>query len=125
MARKKASNPEEQTLPPSGLGDVIKKVANPIAKILNLPVECEPCKKRQLKANKLFNWLTAKRDITDEEKVFLHEMTLIIINKGIMINEDREKVFKLYNDITKSNVKACVCPGLVKVMVERLNAFLE
>lgn len=39
-----------------GLGDAVAAVAQPIARALGLPEDCEPCKRRRAKLNRIRLW---------------------------------------------------------------------
>ena len=111
---------EQQDLGIVGLGDGIKV----ITEFLGIP-QCKSCEKRQLKLNKMFNWLQSKREMTKEEVEFILRMIDIMNNELIITNEERERIFIIYNDVTNSRVKSCVCPGVCKTLLQRLNGFFE
>ena len=96
-----------------GLGDVVSAVTQSL-KI----TECEPCKKRKETLNSIFSWTRKKdiRKITDEEKQFM---------KSIKEGDSSVPIFKLYNDLFHQNIDVCNCPGLVKVMITRINLAIE
>lgn len=105
-----------QSLGIGGLGDAIKSVTQALG-----IEQCEKCKERQSKLNKLYPWLKATRDVTQEE---IDLMTRI--NSGYIIkNDDVNSLFSLYNDLFKSKLSRCNCPGLIGKMVERLNVFIQ
>lgn len=106
----------KQTLKPAGLGDVISLVT----KALGIE-ECDSCNKRKLNFNKIFNWLKPVRCLTDEEVIFVKSLA----SKKTTDAEERKKLFSLYNEITKSKLELCSCPGLCKRLIERLSAFIE
>lgn len=98
----------------SGLGDLIGKVTNKLG-----IEECEGCKKRKEKLNKLFPWLKSKREYTEEE----NEWVIDLGKRTQMSGEESNRLFKLYNEITGNKIQKCMCPGMHKVMVERLQKF--
>lgn len=95
-----------------GLGDLISKATS----FLGFK-ECEPCKKRKLRFNKMFNWLHPKRMLTDEE----HQLMNRISGTTTILSQDSKALFNLYNDVFGGKVERCSCSGLVKKMIERLN----
>ena len=73
----------------------------------------------------MFNWLHSKREMTKEEVEFILRMIDIMNNESVITNEERERIFIIYNDVTNSRVKSCVCPGVCKTLLQRLNGFFE
>ena len=114
MAKKKKET--EQDLGVGGLGDLIAKVTD------TLGIEqCEKCKERQSRLNRLFPWLKASRDVTQEER----ELMARINAKPSIENDDVNALFKLYNELFSSKLSRCNCPGLIGKMVERVNTFIQ
>lgn len=126
MARKKKVQPEitleglteettDQTLDKAGLGDLVSS----ITQTLGIP-ECEPCARRKEALNKMFPWLKASREITDEEIEFIKRIT----TSHTLQNDDVNYLFRLYNEVFSSKLSRCNCPGLVAKMVQRLGVLL-
>lgn len=113
MAKKKK---EEQDLGIGGLGDAIKAVTE----VLGIE-QCEKCKERQSRLNRLFPWLKASRDVTQEER----ELMARINSKSSIENDDVNALFKLYNELFSSKLSRCNCPGLIGKMIERINVFIQ
>lgn len=113
MAKKKK---EEQDLGIGGLGDAIKAVTEALG-----IEQCEKCKERQSRLNRLFPWLKASRDVTQEER----ELMARINAKPSIENDDVNALFKLYNELFSSKLSRCNCPGLIGKMVERVNTFIQ
>jgi hypothetical protein len=113
MAKKKK---EEQDLGIGGLGDAIKAVTQ----VLGIE-QCEKCKERQSRLNRLFPWLKASRDVTQEER----DLMARINAKPSIENDDVNALFKLYNELFSSKLSRCVCPGLIGKMIERINVFIQ
>lgn len=112
---KKEETPE-QDLGIGGLGDAIKAVTE----VLGIE-QCEKCKERQSRLNRLFPWLKASRDVTQEER----ELMMRINAKPSIENDDVNALFKLYNELFSSKLSRCNCPGLIGKMVERVNTFIQ
>ena len=105
----------DQTLEQSGLGDFVSSITQALG-----IEECEPCKRRKDALNKMFPWLKASREVTDEELEFIKK----IVSTNTLNNEDVNRLFNLYNDIFSSKLSRCNCPGLVAKMVQRLGVLL-
>lgn len=117
MAKRKIKKEEtEQDLGIGGLGDAIKAVTQ----VLGIP-QCESCKERQSRLNRLFPWLKASRDVTQEER----ELMVRINAKSSIENDDVNALFKLYNELFSSKLSRCNCPGLIAKMIERINVFIQ
>lgn len=114
MAKKKKET--EQDLGIGGLGDAIKAVTQAFG-----IEQCEKCKERQSRLNRLFPWLKASRDVTQEER----ELMVRINAKSSIENDDVNALFKLYNELFSSKLSRCNCSGLIKKMIERINTFIE
>jgi len=99
-----------------GLGDNIKAVTE----VLGIE-QCEKCKERQSRLNRLFPWLKASRDVTQEER----ELMARINAKSSIENDDVNTLFKLYNELFSSKLSRCNCPGLIGKMIERINVFIQ
>lgn len=110
-------NESGQTLPSSGLGDVIAKVTSALG------IEpCVGCEKRKKIINSAFHWLRQARDYTQEEIDFIN----LVNSKQSMTNDEANFLFKLYNEIFPSprRLERCNCPGLILKIIERLVVFL-
>jgi hypothetical protein len=110
-------NQSDQTLPASGLGDVISKVTS----VLGIP-ECPGCEKRKQSLNSAFHWLRTARDYTEEEIVFIRKVE----SKSSMTNDEANFLFSLYNEIFPSprRLERCNCPGLILKIIQRLSDFI-
>ena len=106
----------DQTLDKAGLGDLVSS----ITQTLGIP-ECEPCARRKEALNKMFPWLKASRELTEEEVIFIGK---IMSNKTLQ-NDDVNDLFRLYNDIFSSKLSRCNCPGLLSKMIQRLGVLVE
>ena len=117
MAKRiKKEETHEQDLGIGGLGDLIAKVTD------TLGIEkCQKCEERQSRLNRLFPWLKASRDVTQEER----ELMKRINAKPSIENDDVNALFKLYNELFSSKLSRCNCSGLIKKMIERINTFIE
>ena len=125
MAKKKKVEPiilegltEEstnQTLETSGLGDVISNITQALG-----IEECEPCSRRKAALNKMFPWLKASREVTEEELEFIKRIT----TTNTLKNDDVNRLFSLYNDIFSSKLQRCACPGLIAKMIQRLGVLV-
>ncbi len=114
MAKKKKET--EQDLGIGGLGDAIKAVTE----VLGIE-QCEKCKERQSRLNRLFPWLKASRDVTEVERELMGRINA----KPSIENDDVNALFKLYNELFSSKLSRCNCPGLIGKMVERVNTFIQ
>ena len=114
MAKKKKET--EQDLGIGGLGDAIKAVTE----VLGIE-RCEKCKERQSRLNRLFPWLKASRDVTQEER----ELMMRINAKPSIENDDVNALFKLYNELFSSKLSRCACSGLIAKMIQRINTFIQ
>jgi len=108
------SNESEQKLKSEGLGDIISNVT----KSLGIE-ECEGCKKKKKKLNHLFNWLNKTRELTDDESDFIKDLS----KRKSMNRNESKRLFSLYNEITNSKLKRCICGGLHIKMIQRLLKF--
>jgi len=88
--------------------------------VLGIP-QCESCKELQSRLNRLFPWLKASRDVTQEER----ELMVRINTKSSIENDDVNALFKLYNELFSSKLSRCNCPGLITKMIERINTFIQ
>jgi hypothetical protein len=104
-----------QTLESSGLGDVISN----ITQVLGIE-ECEPCSRRKAALNRLFPWLKASREVTEEELEFIKKIT----TTNTLQNDDVNNLFRLYNDIFSSKLSRCNCSGLISKMIQRLGVLV-
>lgn len=111
----------EQSLPAAGLGDAIASIAKPIAKVIGLE-DCNGCKSRQERYNKLFPWLKLSRDYTEDEVDFIRSIS----SRQTMKNDEVNRLFSLYNEVfpSRTPVKRCNCPGMIIKMIQRLESFL-
>ena len=107
---------KENALPVKGLGDIVSKITQTLG-----IEECEGCKERKKLFNSIFNWLRATRELTDDEKTFVNDLA----SRKKMDSDERNRLFSLYNVITKSNVSICNCPGLVSQLIARLQGFID
>lgn len=114
MAKKKKET--EQDLGIGGLGDLIAKVTD----TLNI-TKCQKCEERQSRLNRLFPWLKASRDVTQEER----DLMTRINAKTSIENDDVNALFKLYNELFSSKLSRCACPGLIGKMIQRINVFIQ
>jgi hypothetical protein len=118
MAKRKIKKEEtpEQDLGIGGLGDLIAKVTD----TLNI-TKCQKCEERQSRLNRLFPWLKASRDVTQEER----DLMARINAKPSIENDDVNALFKLYNELFSSKLSRCACPGLIGKMIQRINVFIQ
>lgn len=105
----------DQTLEQSGLGDFVSSITQALG-----IEECEPCARRKAALNKMFPWLKASREVTEEELEFIKK----VVSTNTLNNEDVNRLFSLYNDIFSSKLSRCNCSGLVAKMVQRLGVLL-
>lgn len=113
MAKKKK---EEQQLGIGGLGDLIAKVTDTLG-----IDKCQKCEERQSRLNRLFPWLKASRDVTQEER----DLMARILSKSSIESNDVNALFKLYNELFSSKLSRCSCPGLISKMIQRINTFIQ
>jgi len=109
----------EEKLPSLGLGDAIKSVTSALG------IEtCGRCEERRKNLNKMFPWLNYK-EFPQLEGEDLDLMRRVLANP-IVQNDDAVATFALYNKIYSSRnpVKRCLCPGLFRQIVERLNLLM-
>ncbi len=92
-----------------GFGDTIAK----ITKFFGIE-PCEPCNKRKEFLNKKYPYLVPKEDITEEEYNFI----VSINEKNKITNDEIEKLFITYNKLFGRKVKKCMCPSVIKRMLE-------
>jgi hypothetical protein len=104
-----------QTLESSGLGDVISNITQALG-----IEECEPCSRRKAALNRLFPWLKASREVTEEELEFIKKIT----TTNTLQNDDVNNLFRLYNDIFSSKLSRCNCSGLISKMIQRLGVLV-
>lgn len=98
-----------------GLGDVFKKITD----TLSIPT-CEKCEERRQKLNKAYSFLRAvKRDITDEEIIYLKD---IESSKKI---DNSQKFVKIFNEVFGTNQTACDCPSLMRDLLSKLLMQIE
>lgn len=98
-----------------GLGDVIKKITD----TLSIPT-CEKCEERRQKLNKAYSFLrTVKREITDEEIIYLKD---IESSKKI---DNSQKFVKIFNEVFGTNQTACDCPSLMRDLLSKLLMQIE
>jgi hypothetical protein len=105
----------DQKLESSGLGDVISNITQALG-----IEECEPCSRRKAALNRLFPWLKASREVTEEELEFIKKIT----TTNTLQNDDVNNLFRLYNDIFSSKLQRCNCPGLLAKMIQRLGVLV-
>lgn len=108
----------EVDLPSAGLGDTIKKITN----VLGIE-QCDGCKSRQKQYNKIFPWLKLSRDLTDEEMVWILEIS----KRGKMDSNEVNRLFSLYNELFPSSrpIQRCNCPGTIVKLIDRIKTFIE
>lgn len=99
-----------------GLGDSIKAVTEALG-----IEQCQKCEERQSRLNRLFPWLKASRDVTEDEVKLMDRIN----SSSIIQNDDVNGLFKLYNELFNSKLSRCNCSGLIKKMIERINVFIE
>ena len=92
-----------------GIGDTIAK----ITKFFGIE-PCEPCEKRKKYLNEKYPYLKPKEDITEEEYDFI----ISINEKNKIVNEEIDFLFKTYNKLFGRKVKKCMCPSVIKRMLE-------
>lgn len=110
---------EEQELPSLGLGDAIEKVTNFLG--IN---KCQKCEERRKKFNKAFPFLNHdKMDKLQGEDV---EVMKRVLANTMVENNDANAIFEMYNRIYKPRplVKRCMCPGLFRKLIERLELLM-
>ena len=105
---------KKQSIKSAGLGDLIEKATTALG-----IDKCEACEQRRINLNKMFPWLKSNRDFTKEEVAFVKR----IKSNPVIVSEDLDKLFILYNDVFNSKLEKCACPGLIGKMVERVAAF--
>lgn len=112
---------DEQTLPSAGLGDTIKSITN----ALGIPT-CGKCEERRKRLNKVFPWLQAK-EMEQLQGEDLELMIRVLGKPNAVVNDDVDYLFKLYNQkyAPKHPIKRCSCPGLLRLVVERLTLLTE
>lgn len=122
MGRKKKvilEGPEEKTdqvLKSGGLGDFIATITEAVG------IEpCGACDRRKDAFNKAFPWLRPTREVQDSDIEFMK----VIKNSRTIQNDDVNELFRLYNELFKSKLIRCNCPGLVSKMVDRLNTYIN
>lgn len=113
--------PNEETLPSSGLGDVVKSITNAIG------IEtCTKCEERRKQLNKMFPWLRANemQPLQGEDEEL---MLRIRKTPSAVQNDDVDALFALYNRIYSPQrpIKRCQCPGLLRTVVERLELLMS
>jgi hypothetical protein len=125
MAKKKKIEPiileglteetTDQKLESSGLGDMITSITSAVG------IEsCDGCKRRAEALNRMFPWLKASREVTEEELDFIKKIT----STHTLQNDDVNRLFSLYNDLFKSKLSRCNCPGLLAKMIQRLGVLV-
>lgn len=103
-----------------GLGDLVSKVTT----ALNIE-ECEGCAKRKAQLNSIFNWLISTRELTVDEIDFVLDLYERNSRQALRMEADeRNRLFALYNEITKSRVSVCICAGLTSQIILRLRGFI-
>jgi hypothetical protein len=107
---------ENQELKSSGLGDLISKVT----KTLGIE-ECDGCEERKKKLNKRFSWLKQTRELTEDEKEFIIDLN----KRTTMKSTESQRLFDLYNEITKSKLQRCICGGLHRTIISRMLKFTK
>jgi hypothetical protein len=125
MARKKKVEPiileglteetTDQKLESSGLGDMIASITSAVG------IEpCGACNRRKEALNRLFPWLKASREVTEEELDFIKKIT----STNTLQSDDVNRLFSLYNDIFSSKLQRCNCSGLISKMIQRLGVLV-
>lgn len=92
-----------------GVGDVIKKVTE----VLGIE-QCEPCKERQEKLNKMFPFTKKANPIPKSDFEF------ILGIKNTILKEDRARFEQLVRDTFKVKFISCNCPVKYKKALEDL-----
>lgn len=97
----------------TGFGDVVKAVTNSVG-----ISTCQKCEERRKTLNKLFPFIGKKEvgELSTEEK----EVVASIKENSLIPTEKVKQLFDMYNRVFHQKVKRCNCPGLVRVIVERL-----
>ena len=111
--KKKVIDPEKQTLPIQGAGDIVGRMTD----FFGIK-KCVGCKNRENDWNKMFPFLKPKRELTEEEIEIVERVT---IESKFIDKEDKDNFFNIYNEVFNSKIQRCDCPGLIKTMLERLN----
>jgi len=106
-----------QSLPLSGIGDIIASVTTALG-----IEKCDGCESRQRALNNLFPFLHLSRPYTNDEIDFIIKIT----STNTLQNDDVNYLFALYNSVFPSRniLKRCNCPGLISTMITRLDAFI-
>jgi hypothetical protein len=100
----------------TGAGDVIKFITNAAG-----VEQCDECKDRQAKLNKLFPFISIAKEMTEEEIKFIKR----IKNLTVMGYVDRNYLFQMYNRILKQHMLPCQCPSIVIQLREKMwNVYL-
>jgi hypothetical protein len=112
---------DEPKLESAGLGDTVAK----ITEFLGIE-KCEPCEERRKKWNKQFPWLTPQ-DLDKLEGEDAELLERVKKTPHAVKNEDVIALFALYNKVfsPKRPVKRCQCPGLLRMIVERLDMLVQ
>lgn len=105
----------DQKLENSGLGDFVSSITSTLG-----IEECEPCARRKAALNKMFPWLKASREVTEEELEFIKKIN----STHTLKNDDVNYLFKLYNELFSSKLSRCNCPGLISKMIQRLSVLI-
>jgi len=95
----------------TGVGDVIKFVTNAVG-----VEQCEQCKERQAKLNRLFPFTLIAKEMTGEEIEFIKR----IKNNMSIGYVDRNYLFEKYNRILNQHLVPCQCPSIVIQIREKL-----
>lgn len=90
----------------TGLGDVIKTVTDAIG-----IEQCDGCVERQNKLNIMIPFEEVQDLPLEQNEIeFLMRVKDNIINSSV----DQEYIFQVYNRVTGSSLKQCICPSLIE-----------
>lgn len=95
----------------AGLGDVVKVVTN----ALNIE-QCDACKERQEKLNKMFPFTKQAKSLTGADIVFLKRLKAA----HAIGSAERIDLFKMYNRVMSKKLEPCNCPGIIINLVKEL-----
>jgi len=94
-----------------GLGDLIKKGTQ----LLGIK-QCDACKERQAKLNKMFPFIKRAKPITEDDIKFLKRIRYV----NTIGAEDRNEIFYLFNRTFATRHTPCQCPGTIMELREKL-----
>lgn len=106
---------DEPQLESAGIGDTVEKLTS----LLGIQ-KCAKCEERRKKFNKAFPFLNhEKMDKLEGKDV---EVMKRVLATTLVENDDANAIFEMYNRIYKPRpqVKRCMCPGLFRKLIERL-----